>query len=115
MPTFITTLKTVARLLWNKGAAILVLGFLMYRYATLNSAQPTPFAELLYAIILAASILVFAPVFRLLVFPEAAEYAENGSLRRDLDAGIHSPALTHYRFATAISFAATALSIVSLL
>lgn len=115
MPQFVTTLKTVGKLLWNKGAAILVLCFLMYRYATLNSVQPTPFAELLYAVILAACILVFAPIFRLLVFPEAAEYAESGKLRSDLDDGRNSPALTHYRFATAISFAAVALCVTSLL
>jgi len=114
MKTLLTTLKAAGQLFWNKGVAIVVLAFLAYRYATLGT-EPTPFAELLYALILAGSILVFAPIFRLLVFPEAAEFAESGKLRDALDNGTHPVALTHYRFATAISFASVALCVSSLL
>lgn len=109
------TLRTIALLLWNKGAAILILGLLMLRYATISGGEPTPFVELLYAIILGATVIVVAPILRLLVFPEAASYAESGRLEKDLEAGGNTAAIQHYRFATAISYAVTALCVSSLL
>lgn len=110
-------LKTVVKLLWNKGIALLALVFLIYRYLHLPSGgeTPTPFVELLYAGILVSAIIVIAPVVRLLVFPTAAKFVENGGLKDELQKRAFTPFLTHYWFATAISYALTALCISSLL
>jgi hypothetical protein len=108
-------LKTTGLLLWNKGVAIIVLLLLLTRYITLDPDKPQPFAELLYAVILAASIIVVAPVVRLLVFPEAAEYAESGKVNTSDHYRLFSPALVHYWFATLISYGVTALCVSSLL
>jgi hypothetical protein len=110
---FVSTAKTTALLLWNKGIAIVILALLMARYATLG--ETTPFAEILYAAILAVTVIVVAPVIRLLVFPEAAEYAESGKLKQDLGALDTTAAIRHYQFATAISYIVTLLCVSGLL
>jgi hypothetical protein len=110
---FLDSLRTLGLLLWNKGLAIVLLILLMVRYATLEGS--TPFAEILYAIILAATVIVGAPIVRLLVFPEAAEYAESGTLRKDLSSGMHPFAVRHYWFATAVSYTVTLLCVSKLL
>lgn len=123
MINILTNIKTAALLLWNKGVAILALTFLLYRYLLLATDKPTPFAELLYAGILVAAIIVVAPVVRLLVFAEAAQYAESGDLRRDLQSDQNkdglidslSPGLLHYWFATLVSYGVTAMCVSSLL
>lgn len=108
-------LKTVGLLLWSKGVAIMLLVILMYQYLALSSDEPTPFAELFYVVILVASVIVIAPVVRLLVFAEAAEVAESGELRELLKGQVFSPRLTHYWIATIISYAVTLLCVSSLL
>lgn len=106
------TIKTAAELLWNKGAAILLLIVLILKYSGLSEA---PFAELVYAVILVAAAIVTAPVVRLLVFPEAAEDAESGAVRREISLGKFTPRLMHYWFATVVSYAITGLCVSSLL
>lgn len=108
----IQKLKTIALLLWNKGVAIALLGILIFKYTGLSDA---PFAELIYAIILVGSVIVIAPVIRLLVFNEAAEDAESGSIRLQLMLSTVSPRLMHYWFATTISYAVTLVCVSSLL
>lgn len=106
---------TLAYMLFNKAFAIIGLIVLMHIYSNLPADQPTPYAELLYAVILAILVLVVAPVLRFLIFPEAAEYAEKGQLRKDLADDGNTQQIRHYRFATAISFAITALCVARLL
>ena len=79
-------------LLWNKGVAACLLAILAWKYTGLSSDDPTPFAEVLYALILAGTVIVVSPIVRLLVFPNAAEAAEKGDRSRKwLESGNHSP------------------------
>lgn len=98
------TLKTVGRFLLNKLAVIVVTLALLWTYKSLPADEPVPFAELLYLLILITGATVLAPLVRLLVFPEAAEYAEGRSLRQQLEFQNVTPALKHYWFATSISY-----------
>lgn len=114
------TLHAAALFLWNKLVAILFLIFLMICYCRLSSEKPTPFAEVLYAAILGIVITVLGPFIRLLVFPESAEYAERGQLRKDISLGGTTPppapsALRHYWFATGISYLIAILCVSRLL
>lgn len=106
------TLKTVGQLLVSKGAAIALLAILIFKYTGLADA---PFAELLYAVILVGTVIVVAPVIRLLVFAEAAEMAESGEVRALLKLPRITSALVHYWIATVISYAVTLLCVSSLL
>ena len=112
MKDILKKLKTIGLLLWNKGVAIALLAILIFKYTGLADA---PFAELLYAVILIGSVIVTAPVIRLLVFSEAAEMAESGKVSAYLSLTKVSPALMHYWFATLISYAVTLLCVSSLL
>src|SRR5690606_3936626 len=109
MKTINETSITVLRFLLNKSAAIALLLGLMHWYHALPSGEDaaTPYAELIYLAILITGSTVVAPLLRLLVFPEAAAYAETGKLRRDLAFQAGTPALRHYWFATAISYLVT--------
>jgi hypothetical protein len=107
--------KTVGLLLWSKGVAAIILVILMFKYIGLDSEKPTPFAELLYAGVLVASVIVIAPVVRLLVFAEASELAESGKLRSLLDGKDFTPMIIHYWVATIISYTVTLLCVSSLL
>ena len=114
LTTMKQNLKSLAKLLWNKGVAFVALGLVITRY--INLGESTPFAELLYTLVLVASIIVVAPVVRLLVFPTAAAYAEQGDLKADLDAPLDvTPALKHYWFCTGVSYAVVVLCFKSLL
>tara|TARA_R110002020_G_C16308067_1_gene773591 strand:+ start:669 stop:1010 length:342 start_codon:yes stop_codon:yes gene_type:complete len=107
-------LKSLGKLLWNKGVALVALGLVITRYLSLG--ESTPFAELLYALVLVSSIIVVAPVVRLLVFPSAARYAEQGLLKADLEQPLDTtPALKHYWFCTGVSYAVVVLCFKSLL
>lgn len=112
MNEILKSAKTLALLLWSKGVAIALLGILIFKYTGLADA---PFAELLYAVILVGTVIVTAPLIRLLVFREAAEIAESGQVRRLISMGNITPALVHYWFATLISYAVTLLCVSSLL
>ena len=109
MKTINETSMTLLKFLLNKSAAIALLLGLMHWYHALPSgeAAATPYAELIYVCILVVGSTVAAPLIRLLVFPEAAAYAETGKLRRELDSLMPSPALRHYWFATGISYLVT--------
>lgn len=108
------TLVTVGRFFLNKFAAILVTLLLLYVYHSLPSDRPVPFAELIYLLILILGSTVLAPFVRLLVFPEAAEYAEGKELREHLKFGEASSALKHYWFATGMSYLLTIACVASL-
>ena len=113
------TLLAAGRYLLNKAFAIILLAVLMLAFHGLPEGHAVAFAELLYLAILVNGIAVVAPLLRLLVFPEAAEYGESGALREDLrlptytyseGVGVkvkYPPSLLHYWFATGISYAAT--------
>jgi hypothetical protein len=91
-------------LLKNKLLSIGVLLVLGTVYRSLPQDQPIPFAEVLYAIILVSTIMVIAPIMRMLVFNEAAVYAESGALDKDLASSRESLSYKHYRFATAVCY-----------
>ena len=102
-------------LLKNKAASIVVLLISMYLYRNLPENQPLPFAELLYAVILVLSISVLSPTMRLLVFPEVSRYAESGAMEKELNMGVKTQWLAHYRIATIICYATSILCVSSLL
>jgi len=106
---------SIIHLVWNKGAVAALLVILAWKYTGLSSDNPTPFAEVLYALILAGTVIVASPIVRLLVFPNAAEASEKGKVKVWLEAGQFTPSLAHYWFATLISYAITALCVSSLL
>lgn len=93
MNTILTTLSAAWRFLLNKTAAIVLLVSLMFWYHSLPSGEhaATPYAELLYASILIVGTSVAFPLIRLLIFPEAASYAEQGHLKRELEHPIPAP------------------------
>lgn len=91
-------------LIKNKLLSIGVLFVLATIYKNLPADQSIPFAEVLYAIILVSTIMVVAPIMRMLVFNEAAVYAESGALDKDLAEDRQGAAYNHYRFATAVCY-----------
>jgi len=104
MRTILSSLKAYGRYFLNKLVPLVVLVLLMWSFKNLPDS-PLPFTELLYVAILIVGAVVVAPFIRLLVFPEAAEYAESDRLRNDLRLSPLTTAYIHYRFATAISYA----------
>lgn len=103
---------TALRMLYNKGAAAALFLILIFQWSGLADA---PFAELLYAVILVGTVIVTAPVIRLLVFPSAASIAEKGELPALLKYSKVEPALMHYWIATVISYAVTLICVSSLI
>lgn len=101
---FLQNLKTPAKMLWNKGASMILLSLLLFKYTGLSDA---PFSELIYGLILISTTVVTAPIIRWLVFPSAAEIAETGDLKRLLVVNSVSPALMHYWIATFLSYTVT--------
>jgi hypothetical protein len=93
----------------NKLVSILVLAIVVILYAFLP--EGTPFIELIYTAITVLGIIILGPILRLLVFNEAAQYAETGRLTEDLSIGRFTPALVHYWFATFLCYAAPILCI----
>lgn len=98
------TLKAIAYYLKNKSVSLLVLAAAIVIYALMP--VDLPFTELAYTAVTVLGVITLAPVLRLLVFNEVAQYAESGGLLADLTAGKVTPALLHYWFATAICYAA---------
>jgi len=86
----------------NKSASLLVLVGAIIAYGL--SPQDMPFSELAYTCVTVLGVIVLAPIVRLLVFKEAANYAETGKLVEDLIAGKFTPSMIHYWFATAVSY-----------
>lgn len=95
---------SIAHYLKNKLVSLIVLAAAILIYAVLPSG--TPFVELAYTAVTVLAVITLAPVLRLLVFNEVAQYAETGGLVADLKAGTITPALIHYWFATAVCYAA---------
>ena len=112
---YLNSIKSTLALLHNKLPTFIVLGLLTWLYKGLPEDQPLPFAELLYAVILVASVTSIAPVIRLLVFNEAAVFAESGGLDKALADKSFTPALIHYWFATATCYLTALLCVSSLL
>lgn len=102
-PDPVQMIKSVGLLLYNKGALILISSIFMQAYLRQNGM---PFAELLYLVNVAFSVVIVALIIRLLFFPEVAAFAED---REKFDAALSSGkypfAMRHYFFATGISFA----------
>ena len=115
MNPYLKTLLSVGHLLKNKIAALIVLFVLATIYRNIPSDQPVPFAELLYAVILVSAVTILAPVMRLLVFGEAAQFAESGGLDKTLEGPAFTPALIHYWIATLICYGTSLLCVSSLL
>lgn len=105
----LSILKTVGQYALNKLFPILILVGAYHWYLTvpLDGAKPVPFMEVYYALILLLFCIVVAPLVRLLVFPEAAEFAEKGGLTKTLSEGAFTPATLHYWIATLISYITT--------
>lgn len=100
-------LQSALHYLRNKAPsiALMVVGFVVYRLLP----DGLPFLEMFYTGLTIFATIVAAPFIRLLVFNEAAQYAESGGLTSDLQRSAFTPALLHYWFATAICYA-TALA-----
>ena len=105
----------VARKSW---LIALLLGVGLY-YLSYAERVDSPFAELLYAVVLMSFVFLGGPLFRMLAFPWAAHYAETGQLKRDLENNDQmyskSERLTHYRISTAISYGVVVLCVFSLM
>lgn len=98
------TLKAIAYYLKNKTASLIVLAVSIALYLVIPSGWS--FVELAYTAVTVLSVVTLAPMLRLLVFAEAAFYAESGRLDADLATGQFTPALCHYWFATAVCYLA---------
>lgn len=96
----------------NKLPVILVLMLLLGVYDFLPSGLP--FLEVFYTLITVFGCVVTAPILRVLVFNEAAQYAENGLLDRELQFMKFTPAMVHYWFATGICYAIVGLAFASI-
>lgn len=86
----------------NKALSIVLLlvGFVVYRWLP----DGLPFLELFYTGLTIMAVAVAAPLMRLVVFNEAALYAESGGLVSDLNRLMVTPHLKHYWFATAVCY-----------
>jgi hypothetical protein len=104
------TLKTIGLLLANKLSLWTITAALYLAYLLIPSG--TPFLSAIYAVLVVFSIPSLMPVIRLLLFLEAAEFAEGKGLRLELDRREMSVIYRHYRFATAVSFLAACLPFV---
>jgi hypothetical protein len=96
------TLQSIAYYLRNKTVSLLVLAAAVTLYNFLPSG--VPFTELMYKAITVLGVVTLAPVLRLMVFNEAAVYAETGQLSIDLAAGKITPNMIQYWFGTAICY-----------
>lgn len=97
------TIDSILHYLKNKTVSLGVLIAAVVIFGLLPSG--TPFLEMLYTAVSVFGVITLAPILRLLVFNEAAFYAECGKLDEDLKGGDLTPALIHYWFATAICYA----------
>lgn len=105
-------MKTILAYLKNKTVSHLVLGAAILLYAAMPSGWP--FVELAYAAVGALGVIVAAPLIRLFVFHEVAEYAESGQLDRDLKLQSCTPALRNYWFATFVCYLVPLLCIATI-
>lgn len=115
MNTILNTSETVVRFLINKAALIALLIVSMHAFHSLPEGVPVPYSEVLYCTVLILAEVLTASVVRILVFPEAAYYAECGKLRRDVSNPGVEPAIKHYWFATAICHAVTLFTLANLI
>jgi hypothetical protein len=101
------TLLSIGLYLKSKLVSLIVLAVAILLYGLIPSG--TPFVETAYAAVVVLATIILAPVLRLLVFNEAALYAEGGQLMRDLSMREFTPALVHYWIATIICYASPIL------
>jgi hypothetical protein len=88
--------------IWGKWVSILLFALMVAHY---KSLPEMPFIELYYTTISVFGVALLGPLLRLILFAEAALYAENGGLTSDLkNRSSVSVRLKHYWFATAISY-----------
>ena len=106
---------TILSFLKNKTSVMALLAAGLYGYTKIPASENgVPFIELAYTGITVVLIPVLATVLRLLVFHEAASYAEGGQLDADLKKGAFTPALAHYWFATAVCYAISAIPLATI-
>ena len=96
----------------NKAAAILILMLCVWIYNKIPSG--VPFTEVFYTLITVFACVVVAPLIRTLVFNEASQYAENGTLDKELLYMKFTPAMVHYWIATIICYAIVILGFSSI-
>lgn len=115
---FVAATKSIVAYVKNKAISIVVLLAAFWAYNALPGSRPgedvLPFTEFAYTLLTMLTVVVVAPFLRLIVFNEAALYAEKGGLERDLGAGTYTPALVHYWFATFLCYAACIACMASL-
>lgn len=109
-PSIFQPLLTFLLWLKNKSIAIIALVLLMEWYkrippvvfdqASGRSSGGMAYSEILFAVIGILSVFVYGSLARLLMFREAAHYAENGDLMEDLTNGVETAELKQYWFAT---------------
>lgn len=108
-------LTTLISFFKNKTSVMALLAASLYGYTKIPASENgVPFIELAYTGITIILIPVLATVLRMLVFHEAAAYAETGQLDADLKKGAFTPALAHYWFATAICYAISAVPLATI-
>lgn len=108
--SILNTLKTFGHFLLNKAVIIVVFVGLLLFWVSRKGKSDTPFAELILPFIIICFICIVSPIVRFLIFREAADYAEQGQLEKDLALPNLTPAYIHYRFATTISFVVTLIT-----
>ena len=96
------TFQAIAGYLKNKVPSLIVTAAAYLLYILIPSGWP--FVELAYTACTVLGVTTLAPVLRMLVFGEAAHYAECGDLDRDLATGKMTPALIHYWIATVLCY-----------
>jgi hypothetical protein len=96
-------LASVVLYLKSKLVSLILLVLLIVGYQYMPDGMP--FLELYYTAVTVFGVVMLGPIIRLVVFNEAAIYAEGGKLTLDLCMNTVTPALLHYWFATAISYA----------
>jgi len=97
------TITSIGYYIRNKSVSLGVLAASILIYSILPDGLP--FVEMIYTAVSVLGVITLAPILRLLVFNEAACYAECGKLDTDLKSCDLTPALLHYWFATAICYA----------
>jgi hypothetical protein len=115
---FLAASKSIIAYVKNKALSIVILLAAFWAYNALPGSRPgedaLPFTEFAYTLLTMLTVVVVAPFLRLMVFNEAALYAEKGGLESDLCAGKYTPALVHYWFATFVCYAACIACMASL-
>lgn len=105
MNSIVRNTNTLFLLIWNKLPLILLLLLQVKMWQAIPDGSDVPFASARYALIVMNAGAVAIPLCRWLLFPEAAFYAEQGGLTKDLEdkRATTTDATKHYWFATTVS------------